>query len=248
MKAPANKWPPMNHSPTTIESTETVEFPIRKEIFRSICDFADPPLNDWETLLGEISQGWADRSDLQVVQGYLAGLPGARAEFGERLSCVSAYIRMRNSRLARPLGAAALEDLSQDCHIAILQASESYNGESPIAAWAHGFVRFAFLRYFRAQHGESSTMRVLQREFVEPETTDQEISDSTVVASALSTLTDIERRTLSMRIMEEASFPEIAAALQEPVSSTKSRYVRLVVRLGSQLQTIWKNDYNEGNE
>ncbi len=238
----------MNCSSTIIESTETVESPIHMEIFRSIRGTAGPPLNDWEPLLGEMSQEWENQNDLHVVQGYLAGLPGACAELGERLSCVSAYIRVRNSRLARPLGASALEDLSQDCHMAILQASESYTGESPLAAWAHGFVRFAFLRYFRSQHGESSTLRVLQRNFVEPETKDPEISDSTVVASALSTLTDVERRTLSMRILEEASFPEIAAVLQEPVSSTKSRYVRLVVRLGSQLQTIWKNDYNEGNE
>ncbi|MDF1838255.1 MAG: sigma-70 family RNA polymerase sigma factor [Planctomycetota bacterium] len=198
--------------------------------------------------MGELSQGWANRNDLQVVQGYLADLPGASMALGQRLACVQAYIEARNSRLGRPLEAAALEDLRQDCQAAILQAVESFTGESPIAAWAQGFIRFAFLKHFRKQRGERETLRAMQHAFVEPASLDPAPEEATAVTVAMAALGETERRTLSMRILEELPFPEIADRLQEPVTTTKSRYVRLVTRLGPQLQAFWKNEYNEGNQ
>ncbi len=234
--------------PSITNLSDPLECFVRTETLWIVRNSAIDPLKDWELLLGEISQGWSKQDDLRVVQGFLKSLPGAREELGERLSCVSAYIRMRNIRLARPLESSALEDLSQDCHISILQVADTYTGESPLAAWAQGFVRFAFLKYFRAQQGEQATLKVLRRDFVEPETRDPDPLETSAVTSALNTLTDIERRTLSMRILEELPFPDIAAALHEPVTTTKSRYVRLVVRLGPQLQAFWKDGYNEGNE
>ncbi|MBL4770143.1 MAG: RNA polymerase sigma factor [Planctomycetes bacterium] len=235
-------------SPTIEDPFKALRSTLHAEIVWSACDSTGPLQKDGESLLGEMSQGWANQDDLRVVQGFLGGLPGAREALGERLACVSAYIAKRNSKLGRPLDASALDDLSQDCHMAILLAVESYTGESPIAAWAQGFVRYAFLKYFRIKRGESSALLQLQKDFVEPETTGPDLRDHSTIVSVLDQLLEIERRTLSMRILEEMPFPDIAAVLGEPVTTTKSRFARLVVRLGPQLKTFWKSEYDEGNE
>ncbi len=238
----------MAHSPSIHLFDEALESPVRAENLWCIRNSIDSPRRPWESILGEVNQGWSQRGDLQVVQGFLAGLPGARMALGERLACVHAYIEARNSRLGRPLRAASLEDLRQECQMAILQAAESYTGESPIAAWAQGFVRFAFLKHFRHMRGERHAMLELQKDYVEPSEAGPDPREGSAVADAMGSLGDLERRTLSMRILEDLPFPEIADRLQEPVTTTKSRYVRLVRRLGPQLQTFWNSEYNEGNE
>jgi RNA polymerase sigma factor (sigma-70 family) len=238
----------MVYAPTTPPPPEALGSRSRAEIIWRIRKSVVPAYAEWESsLLGEMNQGWTNQDDLKVVQGFIRGLPGARDALGDRLACISAYIEARNFRLGRPLGAAVLDDLRQDCHMAILQAAESYTGQSPLSAWAQGFVRYTFLKHFRKQRADQAILANVQKDFSEPETRDPEPQETSTITTVLAGLSEIERRTLSMRILEDMPFPEIAMILNEPNTTTKSRFVRLVVRLGPQLQTIWKSEYNEGN-
>ena len=159
-----------------------------------------------------------------------AAQAGDRAAAGRLLRRLLPRVRNLVRYLVR--GDADVDDMAQQSLIAILQGLPTYRGEGSFEGWADRItvretLRYAKRRRLLAQRRDemAPTLRVVRGEGARPDA----YLDRRELARLLDTLPDDQRQTLVLHHALGMSVPEIAATLEIPFDTAKSR-LRLAMK------------------
>ncbi len=152
----------------------------------------------------------------------LTGRP-SRADFDE---VVAAYAPRVYAFVHRLVGGEDAEDAAQDVWIAVYRALPSYRGHARFSTWLFGVaVRVCGKRRRRrrlAQVEEAAAANLASGD-PSPETAALRRELAAVVRHAIDLLPPGQREAVHLRQLEECSYAEIAAILNVPLGTVRSR-------------------------
>jgi RNA polymerase sigma-70 factor, ECF subfamily len=145
--------------------------------------------------------------------------------------------------LARRLGASAADDLAAETFAVAFRSWDRLDPERPVRPWLYGIAANLVRHHWRK---ERRMLRAYARTGVDPVFADDEEAveraDADVrrqeLASALARLGRSEREILLLHAWAELTDAEIAAALDLPVGTVKSRLSRTREKLRNQLTEV----------
>ncbi len=196
-------------------------------------------------LQGKMPKDWSEENDLEVVRGFLQGNGAARHELGRRLAVVAPKVRAHNASLPQPLEDATVKDITQQIQLTLIKRLPKYDGSSPLAHWAGGFVTHHFYKYFAANRRKQDVERDLTREYTASISDEHSEELSEQVRAALQQLPEEERQLLHMKIFRGWTFARIAEVTGRSEAALKSAFRRLLIRLRARLGPHWGFDHYE---
>ena len=171
--------------------------------------------------------------DMRLVGDVLAGDARARAEFVERMRCVSRMLVARNNRIGAPLSRDELLDVVQDTFVALWTRLDSYAGRATLESWAFRFCHLCMLRHLERLERRNALLRLasplLARGGVDD--TDETAGERESFARILALLSRREAEVTRLRYLEQLEFTEIGAALGISPSSAKTHCYRALDKL-----------------
>jgi RNA polymerase sigma-70 factor (ECF subfamily) len=188
---------------------------------------------------GETDHGWNRE---------LTDVDAALADIGERLvsgqpealeECYRTLGPLVVSYLGRYVPRSDVEDVLQRVFYEVWRAHDRYDPAQPLRGWVLGIARKRAIDHLRKRRDT-----VVPLDSVREITGDdgREIADRLAwadeVRSALSQLPDMQREVIELAYFEGYSQSEIAAALDIPLGTVKTRTSRGLQRLASYLQTL----------
>lgn len=168
---------------------------------------------------------------MSLLERFAQGDPEAFEDlFRQYQGAVYAWIM----RIVRDRGAA--EDLTVETFWRIYRSREGFNAEGSFAAWAYRIATNLALSYIRRKRAEEE----LPEEMVQAESPDSALQDemASQIRQAFQRLPAKLQVTVTMALVEEQPYPEIAEALGVPVGTVKSRVFRAVRILRKQLKSL----------
>ena len=186
----------------------------------------------------------------------LTWMPDERAEIARGLrrrdpSVLDRLIEQYQHRLFRYLmylaGDRALaEDLFQETWLRVLERGRQYDGKSPFETWLFAIARHLLIDGLRRKSPASlDALREPEetRETFEPVAADPSAYEllagreqEVQVAAAVALVPAVYREVLMLRFQEDLKLEEIAAVVEAPVSTVKSRLYRGLSSLKQQLE------------
>ncbi len=138
---------------------------------------------------------------------------------------------------------ALAEDLVQETMVRLLRGIGSYDGKRPFKPWlyqigvnvARDYYKQAEMRHTASDNGEISLMTAPER----PETAVIQQQTIQAAVTAVAHLPLQQREALLLRYVEELSLAEIAAVLDIPVGTVKSRLSLALKRLRAAMTEAW---------
>ncbi len=158
----------------------------------------------------------------RVAEGDEAAFRALYDRFADRVYRY-AYTLLRTKHLA--------EEVVQETMIAVWKGAAKYAGRSKPSTWIFGIARNQAYSLVRK---ESRRERVPDVSLVEPDPAPA-VQRQERVARALATLSDDHREVVFLTFYEGLSYPEIAAILDIPAGTVKSRMYHAKRRLGEAL-------------
>lgn len=124
------------------------------------------------------------------------------------------------------------DDLLQECFVIAARQSDSLSAADSPRAWLFGIARNLVREHHRRQARTSTATLV-----AEPATTSPRAADDRVEAmrAAIKRLPEAQREVLELRLSQDLSYTEIAAALAIPVGTVRSRLHHAVAALRDRL-------------
>lgn len=170
-------------------------------------------------------------ADLDEARGALAGDLRKRDAVLARLQPLPAMLQIKNLRLGSPLRAHELEDAIQNATIAVWQKLDRFDGRVPLLHWAYGFAVVELRRTVerRARRREQAA----EAEFAAAAPTPA--IDAEAVQRLLAHLAPEEQVIVRQKHFDELTFEAIAARVQAPVNTVKTKYYRALQRLRERL-------------
>lgn len=140
-----------------------------------------------------------------------------------------------------------VEELTQDTFIKAWRGILSFRGDSKLSTWLHRIAVNTAKNHLAAQKSRISmtdTQRADDPDAVSPEGIDEEDPErlmagrqiAETVARAMQELPEVERAAIELRELEGRSYDEIAAALDCPVGTVRSRIFRARERIAAALR------------
>ncbi|HEV8666467.1 MAG TPA: RNA polymerase sigma factor [Candidatus Paceibacterota bacterium] len=179
-----------------------------------------------------------DRTDEELIALYLAG---NEAAFGE---LTARHLRQIYSYALRLVGdAAAAEDISQETFLKAWKSLKKYDEKSSkFKTWLLRIARNTAIDYLRKKkhvplsYFESDTGgNVLAETIADPEELApqmlERLDDARELHETLANLSPKHREILLLYYTNDATFEEIAEALNEPTNTVKSRHRRALAAL-----------------
>lgn len=168
-------------------------------------------------------------SELAAVQRALAGDVAAQDELIEHLACLPAMVRIKNRRIGSPLQPHDIDDAIQNVLLAVWRKLAMFDGRVPLHRWAYGFVVIEIARAIerRGRRGE----RQLEEEHEVSASTLGSAADLERVLVAMARLEEPEQSILRERLLDEASFDDIARRHHLPVNTIRTKYYRSLHQL-----------------
>ena len=120
------------------------------------------------------------------------------------------------------------EDITQESLIEAMNSLDRFDGRCLFATWLHGILRHRYLKSLRADRrrptpiDDGPLMRLCGEES-DPSLGLDSAEESAVLRQEVKALADAHREVIELRFFAEASLAEIAAALDIPVGTVKSR-------------------------
>jgi RNA polymerase sigma-70 factor (ECF subfamily) len=124
-------------------------------------------------------------------------------------------------RLADP---ALAEELTQETFLAVLRAASRYEASALFRTWLYA-IGFKILRAHRRKAAFRAVFHGEKPEGCEP-TAGNSIDVQMLIREAVSKLNPMDREVLMLREFEQLSYAEIAAVLDLPVNTVRSRLFR----------------------
>ncbi len=136
--------------------------------------------------------------------------------------------------------AAAADDVTQETFIKAWRAADRYNPEYPLRAWLFTIARNAAtdwlrrkkpLLFSRLGNGDEAFADSLVSPAVDPETLAATADEAEELLQQLDGLPLATRTIVTLHVVNELSFAEIAGIVGEPLNTVKSRYFRAIREL-----------------
>ena len=174
-----------------------------------------------------------ERVEVQLKTLMLAGLAGDAG--AHRLLLATAAVRLR-SYFAKRLGADSLdvEDLVQECLIAIHERRESYNPSLPFTVWLHAIARYKLVDHFRKQGVRKHVPLDDLDSLAGPDETSRSLS-SLDVENLLSSLPPKHQQAIRLTRIHGYSVAEAAAMSGQSPSAIKIGVHRGMKRLAAKV-------------
>lgn len=164
-----------------------------------------------------------EETESELVRRAMAGDDAA----GRRLLILHAPKLLKSATvLARDPHLA--EDITQESLIEAMNSLDRFDGRCLFATWLHGILRHRYLKSLRADRrrptpiDDGPLMRLCGEES-DPSLGLDSAEESAVLRQEVAALADAHREVIELRFFAEASLAEIAAALDIPVGTVKSR-------------------------
>jgi len=100
--------------------------------------------------------GEAHARDLRLVRAALAGDRGSTQELVRRLECIAPILHAVNVRLARPLSATDLEDVSQSAALVVWKKLRAFEGRARLESWVYRIASLELMNLYRKRRREPS--------------------------------------------------------------------------------------------
>jgi len=176
-------------------------------------------------------------SDLQLVRDALTGRPDAVESFVQRMRCVPLILAAQNARLGRPLRDSDIQDLEQDTLLAIWKKLATFEGLSTLETWVYRFCSLELLNALRRKRRRQS-MESLEDEEHESESAPAlGLTAYEHVYRGLERLESTEARVIQLKHFQSLTFEEIAARLDIPTNTAKTKYYRGLRKLHELLRS-----------
>jgi RNA polymerase sigma-70 factor (ECF subfamily) len=138
--------------------------------------------------------------------------------------------------LARRVGAAAADELAAETFTVALRRWDRLDPERPVRPWLYGIAANLMRHHWRK---ERRMLRAYARTGVDPVSAEDEpAGDTRELAAALAELRRDEREILLLHAWAELTDTEIAAALDLPAGTVKSRLSRTREKLRNRLESF----------
>ena len=138
--------------------------------------------------------------------------------------------------LARRVGASAADELAAETFAVAFRRWDRLDPERPVRPWLYGIAANLMRHHWRK---ERRMLRAYARTGVDPVfAVDEPAEDTRELAAALADLRQDEREILLLHAWAELTDTEIAAALDIPAGTVKSRLSRTREKLRNQLDAI----------
>ncbi len=169
--------------------------------------------------------------DVSLVRAAKAGQRERLDEFVERMGCIPRILAAKNARLGHPLHADELADLSQEAFAVVWDRALSFSGRARLETWVARICLLTIMNAMRRK--QRRPHRSLQSDLSEKSPSHDLTSQETVrrVDQALSQLEPVTARIIRARLHQEHPFDSIAADVELPVNTVKTRYYRGMERL-----------------
>lgn len=166
--------------------------------------------------------------DLRLAQAYVARDPAAAEELALRLACVPKLLSKAHGHLGRPLGAADLDELSQDVVVKILEKLETFEGRATLETWAYRICHLELMNRMRRQHRRGERSQTDSEDLPDPsyEPESKLGEDYAAIQHALEDLGPPAEDIIRMKHFQDQTFGAIAAALGISANTAKTRYYR----------------------
>lgn len=126
------------------------------------------------------------------------------------------------------------QDLTQEVFLKLHRSREQYNKMLPLAPWIFSISRSVFLDFAKKKSFEDATA---PEDFDQVEDTDKfsshDLSETT--AQALAELPEDQRKTIQLRVLDEATFDEIAVRLSTSPQNARQIFSRGLRKLKTNL-------------
>lgn len=164
-----------------------------------------------------------NKTETELVRRALAGDDAAR----RRMLVLHAPKLLKSATvLARDPHRA--EDITQESLIEAMNSLDRFDGRCLFATWLHGILRHRYLKSLRADRRRPTPIDEGALLWVSGDESDpargfDSAEESAVLRQEVAALADTHREVIELRFFAEASLAEIAAALDIPVGTVKSR-------------------------
>ena len=166
-------------------------------------------------------------------------LPLARAGGAEAFGALTAGLWERLWRSARVMcrDDRQAEDLAQETLVEAWKSLPRFDGRCALSTWMHGILRHRFLKAVRRTHsrpalsfGDTGTEDAVHAG-PSPSEHAQRADEAARLRAAVAALPEEQRAVVELRFFAEASLQDIAAALDCPEGTVKSRLHHALLKL-----------------
>ncbi len=124
------------------------------------------------------------------------------------------------------------EDLLQECFVIAARQSDSISVADSPRAWLFGIARNLVREHHRRQARTTTATLVAEPAAMSPPSGDERVD---AMRAAIDRLPEAQREVLELRVSQDLSYVEIAAALAIPVGTVRSRLHHAVAALRNRL-------------
>jgi RNA polymerase sigma-70 factor, ECF subfamily len=184
---------------------------------------------------------WRERANAteeKLHELFVAALAGDAAAYEEFLSAMTSHLRaFFRRRLTRFPD--DVEDLVQDCLLAIHQSRHTFRPEQPLTAWVHTIARYKYVDLLRARSRRDELHEPLDDELAIFAESDTDASDARRdLAAILESVPERQRKILLMMKVDGASVAEVAQATGMSASAVKVSVHRTLKALAARLKGL----------
>jgi RNA polymerase sigma-70 factor (ECF subfamily) len=131
------------------------------------------------------------------------------------------------------------EDFTQDLFIKVMQASTSFNADKKFSAWLYTMANNMCRNEWRDQSNRNTILNKITFESIEHQNFHQKI-DQKLLLQKLETeiqqLPELDQTLIAMRYQQELSIAEIAAIIDVPEGTVKSKLFYIMKKLSLKLK------------
>jgi RNA polymerase sigma-70 factor (ECF subfamily) len=167
---------------------------------------------------------------------FVAALAGDAGAYHELLSALASHLRAFFGRRLTAFPA-DVEDLVQDCLLAIHQSRHTFRVEQPLTAWVHTIARYKLVDLLRARSRREALHDPLDDDLAVFAESDADAADARRdLAAVLESVPERQRKIVLMMKVEGASVAEVAAATRMSQSAVKVTVHRTLKALAAKLK------------
>lgn len=169
------------------------------------------------------------KPELSGPQPVLAAIPQTELDIGTLIRQHHAALYRYAFRLTGNVPDA--EDLTQQAFLTAQGKLHQVRDPDRVLGWLYAVLRSCFLKACRKQRPQSATAADVQVDQIPDDVVEEPLIDRQQLDEALRQLPDDSRAVLLMFYFEDASYKQIAAALEVPIGTVMSRLTRAKSRL-----------------
>jgi len=131
------------------------------------------------------------------------------------------------------------EDFTQDLFIKVMQAATSFNADKKFSAWLYTMANNMCRNEWRNQSNRNTILNKIEFEFIEHQNFHQKIYKKSLLQKLeieIQQLPELDQTLIAMRYQQELSIAEIAAVIDVPEGTIKSKLFYLMKKLSLKLK------------